>query len=126
MTIAYNPRELNLKSKDINRERGHREIQRHTELLLFLKEGTVEGMSNRIKEELEAIEDLHSASTLDADDATEHTRRRRRRRSRGSAVGRSGGRRRLAGVERLRFQAGVVIRDVDDYQRMKLEGNPAA
>lgn len=94
--------------------------------MLFLKEGTVEGMSIRIKQELEAIEDLHGAATLDADDATEHTRRRRRRRSGGTSVGRSGRGGRLAGVQGLRFQAGVVVRDVDDYQRVKLEGYSAA
>jgi hypothetical protein len=94
--------------------------------LLFLKEGAVEGMSNRIKEEFEAIKDLHSTATLDTDDATEHTWWARKPRSSGPTVGRSGRGRRFTGVERLRFQAGVVVRDVDDYQRMKLEGNPAA
>ena len=97
-----------------------------TELLLLLEEGTVEGVGDGVVKKLEAVEDLNSAAALDADDAPEDAGRRRRSATIGSGTGAGGGGGGGGGVLGLGLDAGVVIRDVDDHQRVELEGQPAA
>lgn len=81
-----------------------------TELLLLEEEGAVEGVGEGVVAELEAVEDLDGAAALDADDAAVDAR--------GQGEGRAPG--------LLRLDAGVVVGDVDDHQRVELEGQPAA
>lgn len=87
-----------------------------TELLLLLEEGAVQGVGKGVVEELEAVEDLNSSASLDADDASEYADG-----SRSTAAASA-----IISVMRLGLEAGVVIRDVDDHQRVELEGQPAA
>lgn len=75
--------------------------------MLLLEEGTVEGLSDRVIEELEAVEDLDGTAALDADDAAEYTG--------GDSVASVGG------VLGLDLDAGVMIGYVDDDQRVELE-----
>lgn len=81
-----------------------------TKLLLLEEEGAVEGVGEGVVEELEAVEDLDSAAALDADHAAVDAR--------GQVV--------VVVPGLLRPDAGVVVGDVDDHQRVKLEGQPAA
>ena len=76
-------------------------------------------MGDGIEEDLEAVEDLDGAAALDPDDAPEHARC-----GGDDAVGGGGGGGRgggVGGVLGLDLDAGVVVGDVDDHQRMELE-----
>lgn len=77
-------------------------------------------MRKRIKKKLEAVEDLDGAAALNPNHAPEHARHGRG----GPAVGGRGGA--GGGMVGLGLDAGVVIGDVDDHQRMELEGQAAA
>lgn len=81
-----------------------------TKLLLLEEEGAVERVGEGVVEDLEAVEDLDSATALDAYHAAVDARGQ----VEGSAPG------------LLRLDAGVVVGDVDDHQRVELEGQPAA
>lgn len=81
-----------------------------TKLLLLEEEGAVEGVGEGVVQELEAVEDLDGAAALDADHAAVDAR--------GQVEGRAPG--------LLRLDACVVVGDVDDHQRVELEGQPAA
>lgn len=94
-------------------------IQELTELLLLLEEGAVEGAGDGVEDELEAVEDLHGPAALHPDDAPEHPRRLP-----GPSPGGGGGA--VPGAGGLRLDAGVVVGDVHDDERVELEGEPAA
>lgn len=77
--------------------------RKRTELLLFLDKSAVEGVGGLVVEKLETVEDLDGAAALDADDATDDATRMR-----------------------LRLHSSVVIGDVDNDERVELEGKAAA
>lgn len=94
--------------------------------MLLVEEGAVERVDGGVAQELEAVEYLHGAAPLDPDDAPVHPRGIGRRRGGriGAAVaaGAVGGGRRVE----LGLDAGVVIGDVEDHQRVELEREAAA
>lgn len=71
--------------------------------MLFLDESAVERVGGLVVEELETVEDLDGAAALDADDAADDAAR----------VG-------------LGLDSSVVIGDVDNDERVELEGEAAA
>lgn len=91
-----------------------------TELLLLVEEGAVEGSGDGVEHELEAVEDLHGPAALHPDHAPEHPRRLP-----GPRGGRGGGRA-VPGAGGLGLDAGVVVGDVHDDERVELEGEPTA
>lgn len=101
------------------------------ELLLLLEESAIERVSGRIIEQFEAVEDLNSASLLHSNHAPVHARRNWRRNDAVAAVRCGSGIVIVIVIVRcrrwihLRLDPGVVIRDVDDDERMKLEGQSA-
>ena len=101
-------RRINQNPDKRRRERGReREL---TELLLLLEEGPIEGFRGRIEQKLEAVEDLDSSASLDADHASVNPRVRLQH-CFAVVLGGADWRRRVE----LSLNPGVVIRYVDDY-----------
>lgn len=94
-----------------------------TKLLLLLEEGSVEGISSRIKQKLETVEDLNRAASLDTDHAAVNPRILQEHYVAGAGAipGGAGRGWRI----KLSPNPSEVIRDVQDHQRMKLEGEAA-
>lgn len=79
-------------------------------------------MIHGIVKELEAVEDLDSATALDTNQAPEHAEGWSSDAVGGGGAGNGGG----LGVLGLGLHPSVVIGDVDDHQWMELEGQAAA
>lgn len=84
-----------------------------TKLHLFFEEGAIKSVGFRVTEDLKAIEYLNGAATLNTDYTPKDPP------SSTSAAS-------TAVVQTLSLHTRVVIRDVDDHQRMELERQPTA